>query len=84
MNKTKKPLYKKWWFWAIFSIVLAVSIAVAFLINEMYKHSGYITLWDAGDALSFYGEYLSFIGTLIIGAAIFLSKKANTLSKKNC
>jgi len=82
-NNSKKPIYKKWWFWTILSIAVITSFAVIFIINESYKHGGYITLWDAQDALSFYGSYLSFIGSLIIGIiAVFMSKKANNLTEK--
>ena len=67
--KQKKPLYKMKWFLIMVALIL---VAIPFLINELYKlgnttGKGYITLWGANDALSFYGVILSVIGTVYLG-----------------
>ena len=76
--KTKFQITSKWWFWVIIAmIVVIVSLAVPLLINESYKaNEGYETKWNAADALSFYGSYLSFVGTIFISAvAIYQNHK---------
>lgn len=80
MKKIKK-LLSKWWFYLILFIV---TLIVPFIINELYKvGGGYITKWDAADVLSFYGSYLTFIGTVILGVvAIYQNKKAHQLNEE--
>lgn len=80
MKKLKK-LLSKWWFYLILVIV---TLIVPFIINESYKvGAGYITKWGAADVLSFYGSYLTFIGTVILGAvAIYQNKKAHQLNEQ--
>lgn len=80
MDKLKK-LFTKWWFYLI---VFAVTLGIPFLINEAYKvGKGYITLWKAEDALSFYGSYLSFVGTVILGiVAVYQNRKAHQLNEQ--
>ena len=43
------------------AIVIAVILifGVPILINECYKHGGYVTVWDAPDVLSYYGTVLA-------------------------
>ena len=65
----KKTWYNNKWF---LIIVLIVSIAIPFIINELYRwgnitEKGYHTLWGAADALGFYGTILSVIGTVYLG-----------------
>ena len=55
------------------AIVLVISLLAIFgvpiLINECYKHGGYITMWEAADVLSYYGAILGAsitVGTLAI------------------
>lgn len=68
----KKPIYKKWWFWAIIISILLLAIIAPFVINESYKTGqGYITLWGASDVLAYLGTVLSFAGTVILGALTF-------------
>ncbi len=80
MDKLKK-LFTKWWFYLI---IFAVTLGIPFLINEAYKvGKGYITLWKAEDALSFYGSYLSFVGTVILGiVAVYQNRKAHQLNEQ--
>lgn len=48
--------------------IFTISIIVPFFINEFYKSGeGYVTLWEAKDVLAFYGSYISFIGTILLG-----------------
>lgn len=58
-------------------------LSIPFIINELYKIGGYVTMWSAGDVLSFYGGFLSFIGTVVLGAlALYQNKKANDINEK--
>lgn len=65
-----KPWYMKWWVWLLFLIFI---LAIPIVINKAYKYGdftgkGYYTLWEAKDVLAFYGSFLSFIGTVVLGA----------------
>lgn len=79
MEWIKKQLTKP----RTYIILFVVSILIPFIINELYKHGqncnfAYITMWSAEDVLSFFGNYLSFFGTIILGAvAVFQTEKAN-------
>lgn len=76
-----KWLLTKWWFYLIAFII---SLVIPVVINEAYKvGKGYITLWNAADVLAFYGEYLSFVGTVVLGmVAIYQNKKAHQLNEQ--
>lgn len=67
---------------AIILVTLTLGIAIA--INESYKAGkGYITLWQPADTLAFYGSYLSFVGTVVLGAvAVYQNKKAQDLNEQ--
>ena len=73
----KKPIYKKWWFWASIVLLIILVVLVPFLINESYKTTlipesdKYSTKWSAADALAYYGAALSFVGTIVLGALAF-------------
>lgn len=79
MNK----FFTKWWFYLVV-IVFIVSLCIPFFINEAYRiDKGYATLWDAKDVLAFYGAYLSFVGTVVLGiVAIFQNIKAHQLNEQ--
>ena len=79
--KKIKWLLSKWWFYVI---LLCISLCIPIIINEIYKiDQGYITLWEAKDVLSFYGSFLSFIGTVVLGLiAIYQNKKAHQLNEQ--
>ena len=66
----------------IILVVLTLGIAIA--VNESYKvTNGYVTLWQPADALDFYGSYLAFLGTVVLGAvAVHQSKKAHSLNEQ--
>ncbi|HAN21641.1 MAG TPA: hypothetical protein DCP51_08230 [Clostridiales bacterium] len=61
--------------------IILNTIFTPFLINELYKlgsetAKAYYTLWEAKDVLSFYGSFLSFLGTVVLGAlAIWQNQK---------
>jgi hypothetical protein len=76
-----KPWYQKWWIWLIAGCIV---ISIPFIINELYKRgTGYVTMWDAADMLSFYGSILSFLGTIVLGIiAVSQSRQANRLSER--
>lgn len=69
--------------WIVPFIFLLV-IGVPYAINELYSlNSGYYTLWCASDVLSFYGDVLAFLGTVVLGViAVWQTKKANDISEK--
>lgn len=79
--KTLKWIVKQWW---LYAFVFVLSLTIPFAINELYKKgNGYITLWQASDVLAFYGSYLSFIGTAILGiVAVYQNKKAHKLNEQ--
>ena len=61
-----------------------VILIIPIIINELYKkNEGYITIWGAADVLSFYGSFLSFAGTVILGlVAVWQNNKASELNIK--
>lgn len=61
----------------IILIIFASIFIIPIIINESYKaDSGYITLWDAKDLLSYFGTVLSAIGTIFIGiVAIYQNER---------
>lgn len=67
---------------AIILVMLTLGIAIA--INESYKAgNGYITLWLPADTLAFYGSYLTFVGTVVLGiVAVYQNKKAQGLNEQ--
>jgi len=79
----KKPWYLNKWIWIV---VAVVSLLVPYAINEAYQcksENVYITEWGAADVLSFYGSFLSFAGSVVLGlVAVEQSRKANHLSER--
>ncbi len=80
--KRIKELLKKPWF---FIILFLASLIIPFAINWAYKcglnsENAFVTMWGADDVLSFYGSYLSAIGTIVLGiVAIHQNNKASVL-----
>ena len=83
--KRVKELLKKPWFYII---LFLVSLIIPFVINWAYKcglknENAFVTMWGADDMLSFYGSYLSAIGTIALGiVAIYQNNKANEQTEK--
>ena len=79
----KRPWYLNKWIWIV---VAVVSLLVPYAINEAYQCKSdnvYITEWSAADVLSFYGSFLSFAGSVVLGlVAVEQSRKANHLSER--
>ena len=79
----KKPWYLYKWIWIVVSVM---SWLVPYAINEAYQCKSekvYITEWGAADVLSFYGSFLSFAGSVVLGlVAVEQSRKANHLSER--
>ncbi|MBQ2661181.1 MAG: hypothetical protein IJF80_00835 [Clostridia bacterium] len=79
MEWIKKQLTKP----RTFIILFVVSLIIPHIINISYLcgqdiKDPYITMWNAEAVLSFYGSYLSFFGSIILGAvAVFQTEKAN-------
>lgn len=62
-------------FIGLFVIIIFV-VGVPIIINECYKtSSGYMTMWDAADVLSYYGAIIASIGAAL---GVFVSIKAAT------
>ena len=78
----------KWWILLILTFCIT-AVAIPIIINECYKSDqGYITLWDAPEMLSFYGAYLSFLGTTLVSViAIYQNhihiKQSNEKERKS-
>lgn len=68
----------------VFILVVLIVFLIPIIINESYKVGrGYITMWGAADVLSFYGSFLSFIGSIILGiVAIWQNNKAYKLNEQ--
>lgn len=66
------------------TILVTLTLGIAIAINESYKAgNGYVTLWQPADTLAFYGSYLSFVGTVVLGAvAVYQNKKAQDLNEQ--
>ena len=67
----------------IFFFALLFVLDIPFVINESYKFGKwYHTLWGADDVLAFYGSFLSFLGTVVLGIiAIYQNKRANEVNE---
>lgn len=78
----KKPWYLRKWVWIVAALVLIIGIP--FVINGLYLANGPIkTRWDAEHVLAYYGEILSFAGTVVLGiVAVWQTQKANDLSRR--
>lgn len=65
-------------------IGILILLFIPIIINELYKIGrGYVTMWGAADVLSFYGSFLSFLGTVILGiVAICQNHKAHKLNEQ--
>lgn len=58
-------------------VIAAILIfGIPILINECYKHGGYITMWGAADVLSYYGTILgAFIAVATLALTILFTRK---------
>ena len=63
---------KSWTKWILIAVIaLALIVGVPIIINECYKtNSGYMTIWGAADALSYYGTIL---GSLVAVATVVVT-----------
>lgn len=70
--------------WIVIIFILFITLAIPFIINELYKMGkGYITIWGAADVLSFYGSYISFLGTIVLGTvSVWQSGKAYKINEQ--
>lgn len=59
------------------AVVISVLIfGIPIIINECYKHGGYITMWGAADILSYYGTILgAFIAIATLVTTIIFTRK---------
>ena len=66
----KKHTWVKWLIFA-FVVVIFFIFVIPIIINESYKsNSGYMTMWGAGDVLSYYGTAL---GSAVTIAVLFVT-----------
>lgn len=91
LEKLKLKILKmgvyKWRLWHYILLVLILIFAVPFGINEAYKlNQGYLTMWNAADALSYHGNILTFIGTIFLGYIAINQNKfiVETQTKAQC
>lgn len=78
-----KKFLKCLWITILLFIILLIPLIINILFKFDFKIWWLESEWSAGDALSFYGGLLSFIGTIILGAiSIWQTNKANNISKK--
>ena len=64
-----KKSWTKWILTAVIALVLIVGVPI--IINECYKtNSGYMTMWGAADALTYYGTIL---GALVAVATVVVT-----------
>lgn len=65
--------------------MMVIGIALfPIIINEAYKlNSGYATLWDAADALAYYGSMLGAVGTIILGIVSWEQNRKLHLIEEN-
>lgn len=84
MKRVKELLKKSW----MYIILFSVSLIIPFIINWAYKcglnsKNAFVTMWGADDVLSFYGSYLSAIGTIVLGiVAIYQNNKASEQTER--
>lgn len=70
MKADKKVMGIKWMVGIIFAAAFMI-IAGPIVINELYKHEGYRTMWSCADMLSYYGG--------ILGAGVAVATLAVTI-----
>ncbi|MEF9984490.1 MAG: hypothetical protein RR710_08115 [Oscillospiraceae bacterium] len=86
--KDKKALYKKWWLYLLGVVMIAIMIAIPFIINMSYKYgltieNPIITMWGAEDVLNFYGTLLGAISTIIAVVATILYTTKSEINRRN-
>lgn len=69
---------------AVIIVAVIIVVGVPFAINELYiREPIYITLWDAGDVLIYFGSVLSALGATFLGiVAIRQNDKASKISDR--
>ncbi len=83
LKRLEKLLTNMWFYVALFLF----SVVAPFIINELYRMgqgggAAYVTLWNAQEALAYFGSYLSFLGSMILGAvAVIQTADANVQAK---
>lgn len=51
-------------------------VGVPLIINELYKHPGYVTIWSAADVLGYYGTILgAFVGIGTLAMTIWFTRR---------
>ncbi|MEG3007338.1 MAG: hypothetical protein RR806_07705 [Oscillospiraceae bacterium] len=85
--KDKKALYKKWWLYLLGVVMIAIMIAIPFIINMSYKYgltieNPIITMWGAEDVLNFYGTLLGAISTIIAVVATILYTTKSEINRR--
>lgn len=78
MTPNKQDKQSPWWKWIFIALgLLVVIVGVPIGINECYKaNTGYITVWNGADVLSYYGTIIS---TIIAATIAILTMVATIL-----
>lgn len=68
-------------------IIVSIIFAPIFMIHILFKFdfgiNFFVPKWEAGDVLGYFGDVLSFLGTIVLGyVAIIQTEKANAISEK--
>lgn len=69
---------KSWTKWILIAVIaLALIVGVPIIINECYKtNSGYMTIWGAADALSYYGAIIAAsIGVIGVYFTVYMANR---------
>ena len=69
---------KSWTKWILIAVIaLALIVGVPIIINECYKtNSGYMTIWGAADALSYYGAIIAAsIGVVGVYFTVYMANR---------
>ena len=84
MKKKKFNSFKQWWFYAAI-LIIVISVFTPQVLSYIYPKQGWwwtITDFEKEDLLQFYGSFLAFLGTVVLGAlALHQNFKANEINK---
>lgn len=80
MKSIKKLLTNIWFYVAL----LIAAPAGLWVLDCLYKHSGFWeTSWGVKEAIAFYGSYLAFVGSVVLGSvAVFQNERAQEQAEK--
>jgi len=89
IRKVRSFIKKNWFYIVLLFIVIFLFIALfAFIIPnyifQSYKSNDEMQ-WSSLDVLAFYGAFLSFLGSVVLGyIAVYQNRRANKINKELC